>query len=357
MTVLYGLGSNASGQLGIGHQDDVSSPTLSIWPLTKSRSPVVKVTAGGNHTLVLLESGELLVAGDNSNGRCFFAPQDGGGTKLNRFQIATFQESDTPRTKVLLCSATWEASTVVLSDGRIISSGTGLKGELGLGNEFVSAKIPRAIPLFPPAGTVVVDLAASMSHTVAVLSNGEVWGWGNGRKGQLGLPADNLESPRKIEEVKFHAYRAVCGKDHTFIIGSPETGETLVLGTDRFCLISDAPSTIPGWRDVASSWGSIFVLLADGNIIAWGRNDHKQLPPPNLAKIKQLAVGSEHAVALTEQGNAIAWGWGEHGNCGVAPKNAQNDFGLTEIRTSSAVVGLGAGCATSWIIARDLDSS
>jgi protein ATS1 len=350
MVALYAFGSNSSGQLAVGHQEDASSPTRSIQPTTGPSTPVVKIAAGGNHTLVLFESGELLASGANGNGQCL-RKLSSARTTCGEFQLVDFNDSSLER--VFLCSATWEASAVVLSDGRVLSAGSGSRGELGLGNDITLSKEATIIPGFPPPAIQVVDLAASMSHTVAVLSNGEVWGWGSGRKGQLGVPAVNSWSPRKIEEVKFHAVRAACGKDHTFIIGPPESGETLILGTDRFGLKAEGPFTIPGWKDIASSWGSIFILLDNGNIVAWGRNDHKQLPPPDLPKVKQLAVGSEHALALTEQGSVIAWGWGEHGNCGVAPENSQNDFGLTKIDTLSGVTGLGAGCATSWIVVDD----
>ena len=67
-----------------------------------------------------------------------------------------------------------------------------------------------------------------------------------------------------------------------------------------------------------------------------------------------MAVGSEHALALTKDGRVLAWGWGEHGNCGLGTdedgdvKHGWNEISITESDKSS-VVGLGAGCATSWI--------
>src|SRR5271156_750619 len=73
---LFSLGSNGSGQLGIGHQEDVSSPQPCIFDEASSfqrlepDDEIVKVVAGGNHTLVLFASGAVFAAGSNEFGQC-----------------------------------------------------------------------------------------------------------------------------------------------------------------------------------------------------------------------------------------------------------------------------------------------
>jgi protein ATS1 len=208
---------------------------------------------------------------------------------------------------------------------------------------------PQVLLDFPPQGTLIVDIAASMSHTVAVLSNGDVYGWGAGRKGQLGQTASDHWSPRKIDDVPFHACRVACGREFTYIVGHASEGKHLVLGSDKWSIISDAPAAVHLWKDIGASWGSIFVLLESGAMLSWGRNDHKQLCPPGIPKIQRIAVGSEHAVALTEHGDVIAWGWGEHGNCGSIHDLNNVDFASNKIELSQGVRALGAGCATSWV--------
>lgn len=349
MVALFALGSNGSGQLGIDHKDDVSSPTIAHFPPSGDDREILKIAAGGNHTLALFSNGELYAAGEASDGRCLTREAECDnqtGNKSGRFRMI-------PNARVRLCAATWEASTAVLNDGQVITSGTGNKGELGLGKSVLNSRDPQAIPGFPPQGTSVVDLAASMSHTVAVLSNGEVYGWGVGRKGQLGEPAADHWVPHKIDLVPFPACRVACGRDFTYIVGEPEEGRHIVFGSDKWSVISDAPRAVPSWKDIGASWGSIYVLLESGSLLSWGRNDHKQLCPPRLPKIQRLAVGSEHALALTEEGDrVIAWGWGEHGNCGPIEDPSNVDFDGNEILVSRGVVALGAGCATSWVAVR-----
>ncbi|KAI9873972.1 MAG: hypothetical protein M1830_010341 [Pleopsidium flavum] len=194
-----------------------------------------------------------------------------------------------------------------------------------------------------------------MDHTVVVLSNGEVYGWGNGRKGQLGKPAGVVWSPRKVENIPFKAFRAVCGREFTYVVGSPDAGHHVILGFEKWNVISNAPPRVENWKDVSASWGSIFVLSHDGSLTSWGRDDHGQLPGTSLPKLSMIAAGSEHCLALTVEGKILAWGWGEHGNCGSLKEqegNAEDRVNEMEIESDQGlqVKLIEAGCATSWIM-------
>lgn len=357
MSIVFALGSNGSGQLGIGHKEDVSVPKQALFHPEDPTTPITTVAAGGNHTLLLTSSDELYWSGDASTGAC--GPIAKAQPNVSLFQKVTFEES-APQGAVKLIAATWEASIIVQEDSEgkknVVSTfGLGQKGELGQGQFVVRTPKISPVPNFPPRGSEVVDLAACMGHVVVVLSNGDVYGWGNGRKGQLGLPEAVLYEPRKLEGVNSPVCRAVCGKDFTCLFGPSQNGDIIVLGSDKWTIKSAAPSSAPGWKDVAASWGNVFMLMEDGSLLSWGRNDHGQLAPGNVPKLSRLAVGSEHVVALSEEGEVLAWGWGEHGNCG--PQVDNNDVkGRWNVIASSKyippgtrITGIGAGCATSWI--------
>ncbi|KKY31510.1 putative rcc1 domain-containing protein [Diaporthe ampelina] len=366
--VVYTLGSNGSGQLGIGHDQDVSIPRQVVFsPGSEPTTPIVQVAAGGNHTLLLTSDGQLFWAGDPSTGACgpFPAGQDASAGQQQQQHVA--HGVDLPRVvggtaaPVRLIAATWEASVIVQADdqGRntaVSAFGVGMKGELGLGQFIVRTPSISRVKDFPVQGTEVVDLAACMGHVVAVLSNGDVYGWGNGRKGQLGTAVDGVvDEPRRVEGVDFRVSRAVCGREFTCLFGPSESGEILVLGADKAGVKSAAPATALGWKDVGASWGGVYILNQGGSLVSWGRNDHGQLAPPQLPKLDRISIGSEHAIVVTEDGNVLAWGWGEHGNCG--PKTENGDVkgrwntiaSIKYIPSGSEIVGIGAGCATSWI--------
>lgn len=266
-TKLYAFGSNGSRQLGVGHGKDLAIPTESRFYSRATTSAIRRITAGGNHTLILLDDGSVWAAGERVDGRCgesmtkspqsvenvnnyagYFLPAKGGSFKL--------------------CAATWESSAFVSSDDRVYTCGSGSKGELGLGEHRSIALSPTLIRDFPPKNLSIVDIAASVSHTVVVLSNGDVYGWGNGRKGQLGEPAGIAWRPKKIESVGFAVVRAVCGKDFTYVVGDPTKGDHVVLGSDKHGVRSTARASVRDWKDVGSSWGGICVLFTDGSMVS-----------------------------------------------------------------------------------------
>jgi len=359
--VLFALGSNGSGQLGIGHKEDVSVPKPVLLPEEECLSPqpsITAIAAGGNHTLLLTSAGTLYWAGDPSPGACGVI-QPSNSTLAPQFHTVDLTSLFSP---VQLIAATWEASIVVADGGRgLYTFGLGLKGELGLGTMIVRTPIPSLIKDFPPAGTRILDLAASMSHAVAVLDDGSAWGWGAGRKGQLGEVPELtavVDAPRRIEGLGFSVMRAECGKEFTCLFGDREKGEFVVLGSDKWGIKTDAPGAeeITGWKDVGASWGNVFVLRGDGSVLSWGRNDHGQLTPSNLPRVVQMAVGSEHVLILSEEGDVRAWGWGEHGNCGPIPNEGGGADQKGSVIASSKYVPegakitvMGAGCATSWV--------
>lgn len=355
MDAIFALGSNGSGQLGIGHLQDVSVPKPVQFHPSIPPEPIAQIAAGGNHTLLLTQSGKLYWSGDAASGAV------GIPSPLAEPVFQEVRLGDGPQLgPVDSIAATWEASLAVALDDqrrrtRLFSFGTGLKGELGSGDLIVRAPTATRIQDFPPAGTEIVCLTACMGHAVVILSSGDAYGWGNGRKSQIGLPGAVVYSPRIIEGIGFAVTRAVCAKESTCFFGEPESGNIRVLGSDKWELCSRAPAAAPEWTDVGASWGSFYILGKDGSLLAWGRDDHGQLPPRDLPRLKKIAIGSEHAVALSEGGDVLAWGWGEHGNCG--PQTASEDFiGRWNVVASSKFIpsgcqiyGVGAGCATSWV--------
>ncbi|KKK15090.1 hypothetical protein ARAM_004941 [Aspergillus rambellii] len=349
MVVLFAFGSNGSGQLGIGHEDDVCIPTRCIFDEeSDGKSPgrlsagesspldhgsgrrITRIVAGGNHTLLLLENGAVYAAGCNEDGRCGWDPEDENGGSL----FSVFK--------------------------RVV-----IKGELGLGKDCVRASLASGgmkIRDFPPRGTRIVCIASGMGHTVVVLSNGEVYGWGAARKGQLGASAVAQKivwSPMRIEGIPFHVTGATCGREFTVLSGDRDAGEFAVLGGsagNKWNILSDVPSseTVKGYVRMDASWHGVYVHQGDLSVHAWGRNDRGQLPPADLPKARKVAVGSEHVLALLEDPTVVAFGWGEHGNCGPdtdAQGNVNGVYSRISLPNDVEAVDVGAGCATSWIMA------
>lgn len=349
---LYAFGSNGSGQLGIGNLEDVSSPQQCQFfvdnQIVQPSGFPVKITAGGNTTYLLFNSGDLYRAGRSP---IAFADQQLSSSN-------TFHKLRSPKSsRIKLCSATWDGAVFVNAENEVFVEGSGPAGELGLGRETKHCAEPRKLNGFPPSGLEIVDIASCVSHVMVVLSNGEVWGWGNGRKGQLGEPADVIWEPRKVEGIGHHVVRVACGREFTILVGDASIGEYAVLGSNKWNVKSTLPENkLRGWKDIGASWGSIFVLGNDRRVKNWGRNDRGQLSSPNLPTAEQIAIGSEHVLALITKGDVVAWGWGEHGNCGSKIDDegsvtigGWNIIPVTHHESAEKVLGIGAGCATSFI--------
>lgn len=346
-STLYALGSNGSGQLGIGDLEDVDLPRRVLHSRSLPKATILDIASGGNHTVVLFDDGTIATTGENDDGRCLTTTRE----------LTYTLESQALASRVSHVAATWSATITVCTSNQVYVSGTGTFGELGLGPDKKLSKEWALLQDFPPAGTEIVKVSSCMAHVVAVLSNGEVWGWGGGRKGQLGEPAEIVWKPRKIQQCDFSAVDAVCGKDFTCIFGHPSTGRFTILGlnrNDRFDVRKHAPKDLMRWKQVAASWGSIFVLVESGELVSWGRNDHGQLPSSSLPPLQSIATGSEHCVGLTKEGKPFSWGWGEHGNCGN-PIDSNGDVSGRQniIETSNPATKVFAGCATSFIVTNE----
>ncbi|KAI3320394.1 RCC1/BLIP-II [Xylariaceae sp. AK1471] len=368
MDGLFALGSNGSGQLGLGHREDVSVPKqVQFTQALHNDDPITQVAAGGNHTVLITASGKAYWSGDSTSGSCgIITDKDKADIHPIFRELRLSSAADTG--PIMYAACTWDSTVLILGDENGQATQACICGatENGLAKSAPTGGVegaPISMPDFPPLGTVVTSLAAGFRHVVAVLDNGDVYGWGNGRKGQLGQLEDGIDArdvvtkPRKITGVPFKVAKAVCCQYTTCLIAEPGDGRIMVLGADKWELKSQARTEVPSWKTMAASWGGIYILKRDGTLISWGRDDHGQLPPPGLPQLSQVAAGSEHIVALTEAGDVLAWGWGEHGNCGP---HTDEEFGdvkgrwnvlasLKNLPEGSSITAIGAGCATSWI--------
>jgi protein ATS1 len=350
---LYALGSNGSGQLGIGHTSDVFTPQECIFDPEAVMSPSDKISdikAGGNHTLVLTSSGQVFAAG-NYNALPSPCSQDRHFRSLDMAETFGL----TNASKMTSIATTWEASFFV-ADGQVVyACGKGSKGELGLGETISEAQMPRVVldlGIYRDGTAVIQTIAAGMSHVVLTTSDGEIYGWGAARKGQLGEEAINKKtvwSPRKVS-VGLPPKTVVAGRDFTFIQGN--SGEQVLLGEKKH-FPDDTIAQLSGQPELFAGWSNLYALQS-GALHAVGRSDRGQLSAQALPKLLSFAAGSEHGVGYTFDGEVVAFGWGEHGNCGEPVDERGNVIGrFNHIKLPalghSEVSFLAAGCATTFV--------
>ncbi|KAF2748037.1 RCC1/BLIP-II [Sporormia fimetaria CBS 119925] len=360
---LYAYGSNGEGQLGLGRVDDkvfgaqVENPPPCL-------EEIESICGGGNHTLMRTRSGHVWGAGCNLNKQLLGISdreQDVCSPVLEFKQLHCMN-------CVTGCAAAWESSAYallgpVLADlgafTTIYTSGRGLQGELGRGPAVEVHPTTRSEQIYDPLPGIAGDIAAGMYHYVAVVEPDSVYGWGRSKNGQLGKTEHkSISQPTLISDVPFWPHRVACGQNFTYIVGYPGTGEHLVLGEDKHGLQSDAPFDVKGWKDIGATWNAIFVLFEDGSLKAWGKSNLWSLVPPNLPPLEQIAVGSDHIVAITRDGKVISWGWAVHGNCGPLD-HLKKPLGKgyvtgqwNEIPLDGKPVKIGAGYSTTFVITK-----
>lgn len=347
--MLFAFGSNGNGQLALGNEDDTHVPTPCVVPSDCPTVAPKSIRAGGNHTFLLFPNGRLFATGLNEHGQCGISPSVASSFKS--FHEVPAPPGD-PGSGWDFVAAGWEFSVLVSSSGRAYSCGRGSRGELGLG-EKSTASTPTEIHGLPRGR--VASLACGMAHAIIVFDEAGAFGWGAGRKGQLGeLSEKFISTPRKVD-LDFPPAKIVCGREFSFVV-SADGDRHAVLGGERYGIAGTSPSqgSLKGWKQVGASWGGVNVLLETGKIVSWGRNDKGQLAPAGLGSVERIAIGSEHGVAVTRSDlgvRAVSWGWGEHGNCGRPREEGGGDVigDVAEVAVPGRLVDVGAGCATSWL--------
>jgi len=171
---LYGTGGNYRGQLGIG-----SGVTgVSSFTAIGSLSGIVDIAASGSlgtqFTLAVDGSGNVYAFGSNFYGQmgkpASTTPQFTPGLVPGVGSVTQVVAGD-------------GHALALKSDGTVWGWGANLAGQLGNGT---TANSSTPGPVSFPAGVKLVRIAAGGSHSMALDSNGHLWGWGYNGDGEIG---------------------------------------------------------------------------------------------------------------------------------------------------------------------------
>lgn len=339
MYKVLACGSNGQYQLGLNHDEDVNILSEVLFNVEGSITNVIlnvrKISCGGNHTLILLENGQVFSSGDNQFGQCGHPK----GDQIKVFTLIPGTWSD--------ISCGWEFSVLIAHHG-VFVCGSGPKGELGNGE-----KVTDLIELEWGFGNIA-SVKSSLGHTVVELETGGFVGWGNCRKGQLGeippaaaksgkLPASIFKPQLLVFADNLPGVKFNLGREFTIFYSSTDYKIYGKFNHDKLILNEPIAS-------IHSMWSSNHLLIEKGNLTSIksiGNNSHGQFQDTVLP-FKQFTTGSEHGILETLDGIVFAWGWGEHGNCGIK-EDEGTIYQLTKLYQGHVCL-IAAGCATSWVV-------
>ncbi|XP_015086597.1 ultraviolet-B receptor UVR8 isoform X3 [Solanum pennellii] len=232
-------------------------------------------------------------------------------------------------------------------------------------------------------GVKITSVAAGGRHTLALSDVGQVWGWGYGGEGQLGLgsrikivasphlipcldasshgPDRSLGSPRgsittgsqKRKALGSYIKSISCGGRHSAVI--TDTGVLLTfgwglygqcgLGNTNDVLRPTCVSSLLNTRIEAVAgglWHSV-CLCDHGRVYTFGGNqfgqlglgtgtDHTETSPrlvdaPILENknAKVVSCGARHSAIMTEDSKIYSWGWNKYGQLGLGDTIDRND--------------------------------
>jgi alpha-tubulin suppressor-like RCC1 family protein len=224
----------------------------------------------------------------------------------------------------------------LLQDGGVLSWGNNEDGQLGNGRIFNEDHDAPA----PVSGlSEATAIAAGGNHSLALLANGTVVGWGANPDGVLGDGGTaNTGTPTAVSGLS-EVTAIATGAGHSLALlrngtvmawGANTSGE---LGDDS-TEDSDVPVAVHGLSEViAIAAGGSFslALLSDGEVRAWGNDARGQLgdggscgcqesllpiPASGLTEVTAIAAGGEHSLALLRSGEVDAWGGNSSGQLG-----------------------------------------
>jgi alpha-tubulin suppressor-like RCC1 family protein len=196
---LRAWGGRGSGRIGDGKAVkrfmESSPPALS--PVTvPGVSNIVAVSVGPQHVLALVADGTVLAWGSNYHGAL---------GRLPREELPLDTAAAVPGLRdVVQVAAGNGLSTVVKRDGSVWAWGANWHGQFGDGTQSDPAGVdsgwdirPRPVPGI--GDVVLVTLGTGGRHTLALLKDGSLRGWGNTDWGQLGngISGQYLLSPMR----------------------------------------------------------------------------------------------------------------------------------------------------------------
>lgn len=368
----YSWGANSHGQLGQNLKSEVCCIATEVTDLCLDPESIVSIVGGGGHSLILDRLGQVFSCGWNNRGQL-------GGTES---EVSTFRRVESfPSSPVVQLACGWDSSLAVSSDGLLLVWGSNSHSQLSISKDkCLSLQTPKCLPI-----ARVKQAALGLRHLVLVTTEGKVFVAGSGSKGQLGIVDVNGHPFRELDLLTQVPYldnisAVSCGQHHCLALS--QTGKIFVWGDNKFGQLGLDPKvqlavykpqelSLPaeiGFRGSPSSimtgWTHSVVLTDEAELINWGRNTYGQLGSDGKARssswhpsslkfcerIKQVVVGSEHNLALTETGNIFSWGWNEHGNCGTGSQENILSPSRVQVAQRELATLIGTGACHSFAV-------
>ncbi|KDO26141.1 hypothetical protein SPRG_08502 [Saprolegnia parasitica CBS 223.65] len=298
-------------QLGyhLPHGDEQVMPRRVKLP---PKTDIVQIAAARYHTLVVSSSGECFSWGFGKGGRL------GTGTEFNCIHPVPVPF---PQRTVVKVAAGENHSLALTTGGQIFSWGSNSFGQLGFPLKLTSASSrlsPKRIDAFK--GVVVVDIAASSVHSVALTESGHVFSWGSNKKGQLGRKEgfgtdQGFPSPKRVDALM--RTRRCSATSRTLL----PSRSVVAVSCNHTCIVLNveketSAAVVQGqvWQWGYNAYFPSQVLLRHVSKESRLRQHHRNLWVPRCQQhaisIVDISCAPQHSIGLSASGNVYTWGHG-----------------------------------------------
>ncbi|XP_025053063.1 probable E3 ubiquitin-protein ligase HERC3 isoform X4 [Alligator sinensis] len=234
---VYTCGMNTKGQLG--HEREGNKPEQ-IGALADQH--IVHIACGESHSVALSDQGQLFAWGAGSDG------QLGLTTIEDSVAVPRLIKKLNQQTILQVSCGSWHC-LALSADGQFFTWGQNNYGQLGLGKECLSQATPQRVRFLD--GIPLAQVAAGGAHSFALSLSGAVFGWGKNSSGQLGLSDEqDRETPCHVKLLRTQKVVYIsCGEEHTAVLTKnslPADDFRTINESHYTCLIND--ETIDVWR-------------------------------------------------------------------------------------------------------------
>jgi alpha-tubulin suppressor-like RCC1 family protein len=208
-------------------------------------------------------------------------------------------------------------------------------------NEYGQTTVPVA------AQSGVTAIAAGISHTVALKTDGSVVEWAHYCCGETNVP---VAAQSGVTAIAAGGSQSVALKND---------GSVVVWGwlsDGRIWVDATEPVGLSGVMAIAAGLSHTVALKTDGSVVEWGYNNYGQTNVPVAAQsgVTAIAAGYYHTLALKTNGSVVAWGDNRGGqtNVPVAARSgvtaiAAGSYHSVALRNDGTVVAWGSYLGTN----------
>ena len=318
----HSFGYNDKGQLGLGHNDDVSLPTQ-IPNLPK----INMISCGAYFTVCVDDEGFIWSFGENKQG------QLGTGNKT-KFNVPQKLLNIPP---VISISCGSSHTLMITTDSNLWSWGSNYFGKLCLGDtDYEGRSNPQQTSF-----SDISKISAGCNHSLFQNNKGEIFACGRNQWGQCGLGHfHHLQIiPMLVHNLPSNIVQFVGGDGHSLFLDSEgnvysvgdNTYGSLGLGHNRNQNELNKIPNIPPIKIISCMDSSCYLIDFEGNLWTFGLNNHGQLghgdetdknAPKivnNLKDIQQISHGCSgmHFFVKNSQNQIFAIGKNNYGQLGT----------------------------------------